>query len=254
MRKRKRRERRRTWVQITLGATATTVLGVALAVAVSYQTSNGKAGDTQGAHTQISPRVAASVPVLRLPLVQAPAAAFATAAPEPEGATGSGTTIGPVAEETPSPAAPTAPTGIAGTDILTDRTWLFDMVVEQERLRQRAAMIARIDGYLVNRCSPMQGLGWAFYDSAARYSIDPRLSVAIAEGESNCGKCCFAPHNAWGMLAYRSGFCSWEEGINANLDWLHRYFGSPQTAYDCPGYCVPDYPWMDNVERVRRSI
>lgn len=194
------------------------------------------------------PRVNLSAPVL-------PATAG------PTGATGSGNVDSPPAMEIPAPAAPPAPppgtTGsVAGaTEALAyDRAWIYDYVLEQERQRRRAEMVARIDGYLANRGSPMAGMGWAFYDSAARYGIDPRLSVAIAEGESNCGKRCFAPRNAWGMLAYRSGFASWEDGINANLDWLHRYYGSPQSAYDCPGYCVPNQPWMDNVDRVRRSI
>ena len=126
-----------------------------------------------------------------------------------------------------------------------------------ERLKQeeeRVAMAHRINGYLQNRGSPMLGLGMVFVREAEEYGIDPRLSVAISEAESTCGMACFSPHNAWGMLAYRGGFSSWEEGIHQNIEWLHRYFGSPQTAYDCPGYCVPDYPWMDNVDRVRRSI
>lgn len=125
-------------------------------------------------------------------------------------------------------------------------------ILERERIRNE--MIARIDGYLHNCRSPMEGLGWAFYDSAARYGIEPRLSVAIAQAESSAGLACFAPHNAWGMLAYRGGFSDWVEGINANNDWLNRYFGSPQTSYDCPGYCEPDHPWMENVQGVLDSI
>jgi hypothetical protein len=136
--------------------------------------------------------------------------------------------------------------------------WTLDEIGRAEQARQaqaaQEAMAHRINCYLASRGSPMQGLGMKFVLSAARYGIDPRLSVAIAEGESSCGLACFSNHNAWGMLAYPEGFGSWEEGIDANLDWLHRYFGSPQTAYDCPGYCIPDHPWMENVDSVRQSI
>jgi hypothetical protein len=136
--------------------------------------------------------------------------------------------------------------------------WIIAELERQKNIRDAAQirldMIARIDGYLANRGSPMQGCGITFYDEAAEYGIEPRLSVAIAEGESTCGKACFAPHNAWGMLAYRGGFSSWQEGIHQNIEWLHRYFGSPQTAYDCPGYCEPSHPWMENVDAVRQSI
>ncbi|MFA6976474.1 MAG: hypothetical protein WC194_07125 [Mesotoga sp.] len=124
---------------------------------------------------------------------------------------------------------------------------------EQRRLELRRQIIARIDNYLAARSSPMQGLGHVFVEQAERFDIDPRLSVAIAEGESFCGKCCFAPYNAWGMLAY--GNCgSWENGIRLNVELLHKNWGSPKTAYDCPGYCVPDHPWMENVDGVRRAI
>lgn len=124
---------------------------------------------------------------------------------------------------------------------------------EQRRLELRRQIIERIDNYLAQRGSPMQGLGHVFVEQAERFNIDPRLSVAIAEGESSCGKCCFAPYNAWGMLAY--GNCgSWENGIRLNIELLHENWGSPKTAYDCRGYCDPDHPWMENVDGVRGKI
>ena len=130
-------------------------------------------------------------------------------------------------------------------------TYIIESAIRNQR---RADMIRRIDGYLHNCGSPMEGLGAAFYDSAARYGIEPRLAVAIAQAESSAGLACFAPHNYWGGLSFPRGFSSWEESINVHLDWLHRYFGSPQTSYQCPGYCVPNHPWMENVNRVMESI
>jgi hypothetical protein len=132
--------------------------------------------------------------------------------------------------------------------------WIFEMITEVEHQRQRSAMIARIDGYLRNCGSPMEGTGWIFYDSAARYGIEPRLAPAIAQVESSAGLACFAPFNYWGGLSYPSGFSSWQESINTHLDWLHNYYGSPQGPYDCPGYCVPDEPWQSGVLRTQESI
>ncbi len=131
--------------------------------------------------------------------------------------------------------------------------WVLDTLEEQRRLELRRQIVERINSYLAQRGSPMRGLGEVFVAQAERFDIDPRLSVAIAEGESSCGKHCFAPYNAWGMLAY--GNCgSWENGIRLNVELLHKNWGSPKTAYDCPGYCVPDHPWMENVDGVRRRI
>jgi hypothetical protein len=133
-------------------------------------------------------------------------------------------------------------------------SYIVDAVAEIEARHERDRMVARLDGYLNNRGSPMLGLGRYIYESTARYGICPRLIVAIAEAESTCGKACFAPYNYWGGLAYRSGFGSWEQSIDTHVDWLYRYYGAPQSARDCPGYCVPNEPWMTNVERVRNSI
>ena len=129
--------------------------------------------------------------------------------------------------------------------------WIFDQLEERSR---RIDIINRINGYLHNRRSPMAGTGDIFFSEAAKYGIDPRLGVAIAEAESTCGKACFSSYNAWGMLQYKSGFGSWAEGIAVHFSYLNRHFGSPQSAYDCSGYCVPNYPWMNNVQGVLESI
>jgi len=111
-----------------------------------------------------------------------------------------------------------------------------------------------IDAYLARRNSPLAGCGAIFAEEGLRTGINPYLPVAIAGVESSFGLYCFAPHNAWGMLAYRAGFRSWEEGIRANFAWLARYYGAPQGARDCPGYCVPNHPWMEKVQSIIQDL
>jgi len=113
-----------------------------------------------------------------------------------------------------------------------------------------AAVGKRIDEYLSRRGSPMAGYGWVFIRESRRTGINPHLPVAISGIESYFGTRCFAPRNAWGMLAYPRGFPSWEAGICASFEWLRRYYGCPQSPYDCPGYCIPDHPWAENVSRI----
>jgi hypothetical protein len=164
-----------------------------------------------------------------------------------------GTAVDVSTHDTP-PIITQAGAGEAADSLDIDRSWIYRYLESVERDRQRTAMIARIDGYFHNLGSPMEGLGAAFYDSAARYAIEPRLAPAISTVESSAGVCCFSSYNYWGGLAYRSGFGSWEESINTHLDWLHNYYGSPQSPYDCPGYCIPDEPWASGVLRTQESI
>lgn len=124
-------------------------------------------------------------------------------------------------------------------------------LLEEAERRKKADVI---DRYLANRGSPLEGYGYLFIALGEETGINPYLPVAIAGKESYFGRYCFAPHNAWGMLAYPEGFSSWEEGIRANFDWLAKYYGCPQTAYDCPGYCVPNHPWMEDVQAIIREM
>jgi hypothetical protein len=125
---------------------------------------------------------------------------------------------------------------------------------ERQRETRLAEVGSRIDTYLAGRGSPLAGYGRVFAEEAEKTGINPYLSVAIAGKESSFGLHCFSPHNAWGMLTYKLGFTSWEEGIRANFTWLKRYYGTPQSAYDCPGYCVPDHPWMEHVQAFIREL
>ncbi len=122
-------------------------------------------------------------------------------------------------------------------DVEMDRLkWRYiEETITAQRARQE--MAARIDGYFANRGSPMVGLGDYIVKSCERFNVNPFLVVGIAEAESSSGLACFAPHAYWGGLAYPSGFDSWEESVDTLVEWLHRYYGSPQRMTDCPGYC-----------------
>lgn len=137
------------------------------------------------------------------------------------------------------------------------RSWAESERLERhlaEREARLQAVAARIDSYLSRRGSPLAGYGMFFAEQGERTGINPYLPVAIAGAESTFGLACFAHCNAWGMLAYPRGFPSWNEGIRANFAWLARYYGRPQSAYDCPGYCVPDHPWMERVQAVIEEL
>jgi len=121
---------------------------------------------------------------------------------------------------------------------------------------QDKALAKRIDKYLASRKSPMAGTGSIFVAAGNSTGVSPLLSVAIAGKESSFGLYCFAPHNAFGMLApaYRNGFASWEKAIWANSRYLLSHFGKVSSPYQCPGYCVPDHPWMEDVASLMNAI
>lgn len=108
----------------------------------------------------------------------------------------------------------------------------------------------RIDSTFARYDSPLEGYGHVFVRESNRTGIPAELPAAIAGKESYFATQCFAPHNAWGMLAYPEGFASWEEGIVANFNWLVHYYGCPQMPYECSGYCVSDHPWMEDAAEI----
>ena len=136
------------------------------------------------------------------------------------------------------------------------KKWDYISNVITERIHyDRMAM--QIDIYFANVGGPMQGTGWIFARESKRTGIPGALSAAIAKAESTCGQVCYNgsnTHNAWGMIGYPSGWSSWDEAITANFDFLVRHFGCPQSSFNCPGYCVPSHPWMENVNGAHRSI
>ncbi len=121
---------------------------------------------------------------------------------------------------------------------------------------QDIALADRIDAYLAKRRSPMAGTGATFVAAGNATGVNPILSVAIAGKESSFGLFCFAPHNAFGMKApkYCIGFATWEEAIWANSLYLLEHHGKVFSPYQCPGYCVPDHPWMEDVAAIMSAI
>jgi hypothetical protein len=152
-------------------------------------------------------------------------------------------------EPTPTPA---PATGMMEDLSAAAHSYLAQNAVNLQYAVAEQALAARIDAYLAARGSPMQGTGLYAVRSARRYGHDPRLMPAIAEAESSCGLACFAPHNAWGMLAYPNGFVTWEAGIDAMNDWLYRYNGVCVSAPR--NWCEPPDPWCANVTGVMESI
>jgi Zn-finger nucleic acid-binding protein len=138
----------------------------------------------------------------------------------------------------------------AGTAITADQA----QAAQKEQ--QDKVLAAKIDAYLAHRGSPMAGTGATFVAAANETGVNPVLSVAIAGKESSFGLYCFVTHNAWGMKApqYSNGFASWEEGIWANSRYLLSHFGKVSSPYQCPGYCVPDHPWMEDVTSIMAAI
>lgn len=127
-------------------------------------------------------------------------------------------------------------------------------VVYEEREAEAVRTAGAIDAYLARIGSPMVGLGRVYVAEAERVGIDPTLPAAISVVESSGGKACFASYNAWGLMAYKQGFRSWEDGIRTVCEFLHRHYGAVTEAWQCRGYCVPDRPWMDRVSAVQREM
>lgn len=85
---------------------------------------------------------------------------------------------------------------------------------------------AMLDAYLAGKGSPMAGQGAAFMASGARWSVDPRLLVAIAGAESNFGSITCGPHNAWGWACPNdpADFGTWADGIDTVTRGLRNYY------------------------------
>ena len=90
--------------------------------------------------------------------------------------------------------------------------------------RGSAPSAAMIDAYLAMKGSPLAGQGGAFVASATRWSVDPRLVVAIAGAESNFGEQTCGPFNAWGWACPNdpADFSDWATGIETITRGLRR--------------------------------
>jgi hypothetical protein len=99
--------------------------------------------------------------------------------------------------------------------------------------RGSAPSAAMIDAYLAAKGSPLAGQGGAFVASALRWSLDPRLVVAIAGAESNFGEITCGPFNAWGWACPNdpADFADWATGIETISRGLRKgYLNEGRTS------------------------
>lgn len=106
-----------------------------------------------------------------------------------------------------------------------------------------------IDIYLIEKGSPMAGMGRAFVSAGKAFNVDPFLVTSIAGKESSWGKYCFLPYNAWGWGDV--SFTDWENAIfNYNRMLSEEYTSKGRTAIAviAPIYCPPNYvEWTADV-------
>ena len=112
--------------------------------------------------------------------------------------------------------------------------------------------------------SPLEGYGIYFARAAWEYGIDPRLSVAISQMESNKGVktpegCEF---NIWGVTRPSGGFKDYPDmitAINEHTSLIKRVYGEDSTPESMSKkYCPPNWnKWQnvvrDNMEKVRTT-
>ena len=238
------------------------VLGLILALSLSMGCTK-MAGGANGPH-QISPRVAANGPAASPPssVVQGSGEAnkkmanadVVQTAPTTVVAEGGDTAPTRIQSES-GKATVTVPPATSGTRHFLPPFSMAEYVAPKIAAAmaaynariERVRAVWKIDVWLQQRGSPMQGCGEYYIQNQERTGIPGTLSVGIAEAESSSGMACYRgqwSYNAWGMISPRfyGGFGSWENGIRANFDWLmewHSQGGTrpPQTIHDCNGYC-----------------
>jgi hypothetical protein len=150
--------------------------------------------------------------------------------------------------QSPAPVAAT-PTALPPPPYTGD--WAPVVVVTAQHLIYRQHVAGQINYYLAG--SPMAGLGECIVLNAERTGVSPYLCPAIATAESSNGRAMYVgSFNAWGMLGCQ--FASWENGVQRFFDNIIVHWGKAQSAFELNGYCVPDQPWMSNVQSVAEAI
>jgi hypothetical protein len=115
--------------------------------------------------------------------------------------------------------------------------------------------IEQVKNYLSNRNSPLAEYADVLVTAAYEYGIDYRLVAAISVIESEGGKHCFKPYNAWGWGS--KSFESWRDGIYTVTEGLSKYYANGLTtpALIAPVYCPPNASkWASNVQYVMNQI
>lgn len=135
---------------------------------------------------------------------------------------------------------------------LEQRKWAYilsqleELKAKDMEAARHGIQVALIDGYLQG--TPMAGLGESMVSNAERTGVKCYLCCVQAEAESSKGLALCGSYNAYGMLG--CSFGSWEEGIQRFNDNIVAHWGPAQSAYELAGYCVPDHPYMENVQSV----
>jgi len=125
-------------------------------------------------------------------------------------------------------------------------------VVEAQKVRVRADLVARIDAFLGN--SPMRGLGEVMMQNAERTGVWVMLAPAQAYAESSLGAACCYSYQAWGMYGVHPS--SWEDAIARYFNNIVAHWGPVQNAHELvnPDYCEPSEPYNSNVQGLAESI
>ncbi len=130
------------------------------------------------------------------------------------------------------------------------------------RAKRRDEQAQRIRSYLDRQGSPMAPTAEELVRISDSHQIDPFLLVGIAGVESAFGKRCYG-FNPFGYLKGGGGvvlrrYSSWVDGYEAICKFIRSHWGRRgqkiESAYQLRGYCVPDHPWMEKVEAVRRKL
>jgi len=112
----------------------------------------------------------------------------------------------------------------------------------------------KINFFLLRHGSPLAGTGARWVECSNKYQIPYSLAIGIMCHESWFGMMCFRDFNAGGLKSAPE-FSSWEQYIDFQFAWLSRYYGHPQVAGDCRGYCEgTPASWLNSVTAYQREV
>jgi len=130
------------------------------------------------------------------------------------------------------------------------------------RQKKRDEKVQRIRQFLEGRGSPMAATAEELVRISESQDISTALLVGIAGVESSFGVHCYG-HNPFGYLQAGSGtglrrYSGWVEGYEAICKFIRSHWGRRgqqiNSSFQLRGYCVPDSPWMEKVDAIRKKI
>lgn len=111
--------------------------------------------------------------------------------------------------------------------------------------------------FLERKGSPMAPTTEELVMICNNYNISPELIIGIAGVESSYGRRCYG-HNPFGYLKAGAGtglrtYASWTDGYIALCKFIRSHWRADRFTHSSqlPGYCVPNHPWMEKVERMK---